>query len=427
MDKKKKEILLLGATLFSMFFGAGNLIFPPALGFEAGNKWLLTFLGFLITGTGLPLLGIIAAGKSDGDITKLGERVSRGFSKFLGVSVVLCIGPLMAIPRTGATSYEIAIQPIWPEFSPIVFAIIYFSLAFILVVNPTDIVDRVGKILTPALLILLLLIIVLGIINPISDGMPVAIDSAFMDGFTEGYQTMDAFAALLFGGIIFNSIKSRGYDDPKDQLSMTLRAGLVSTIALGVIYAGLAYLGSTATGFLDPEISRVNLIMKIADNSLSSFGRLGLGIAVTLACLTTSIGLIATVGQYFSEISGGKLSYLSVVIVTTISSAILSVAGVDTIVEFSGPILTFLYPIVIVLILLTVFYGDALSRVVYKSVVGVTGVFSLLEVGSSIFNLEFLEGLISIFPLAGIGLGWILPAVMTFVVGKIRYGSALSN
>ncbi len=418
MNKKDKEVLLLGASLFSMFFGAGNLIFPPTLGFNAGNKWLLAFLGFLITGTGLPLLGIIAAGKSGGDITELGNRVSTRFSKFLGISVVLCIGPLMAIPRTGATSYEMAIEPIWPSFSPVVFAVIYFSIAFILVLNPTDIVDRVGKVLTPLLITLLIAIIILGIVNPISSGMEIDVASVFKSGFTEGYQTMDAFAALLFGGIIFNSIKSKGYDDPQDQMNMTLKAGFIATIALTIIYGGLAYLGSTATGFLDPDISRVNLIMEIAENSLASFGKLGLGIVVTLACLTTSIGLIATVGQYFNKISQGKLSYRLVITVTTIFSGIFSVMGVDRIVEFSGPILTFLYPIVIVLIVLSVIYGDKLDTLVYKIAIGVTALFSFLEISASILELSSLGSALEMLPLAGIGLAWLVPALIGFIIAR---------
>ncbi len=424
MDKQRKDIMILSATLFSMFFGAGNLIFPPSLGFIFGEKWYIAFLGFFLTGTGLPLLGIIASAKSDGDMDKLGERVSKPFSKFLGIVIVLSIGPLMAIPRTGATSYEMAIQPIWNDFNPGIFAFIYFTSAYLLVRKPTKIVDRVGKILTPALVILLILIIIFGILNPMGSIINTKIDSSFVEGFQGGYQTMDAFAALLFGGIIINSVKDRGYSDKDTQINMTLKSGLIATIGLTIIYGGLSYLGATASGVLKEPITKVELIMAIAENSLGSFGKIGLAMVVTLACLTTTIGLISTVGNYFEKLTNGKLKYKEIIVLTTIFSGVLSVVGVDQIIKLSFPILFFMYPIVIVLIFMTIVFDRKVDSIVYKYPIFITIIISILATLKEFKIIESTSHILKYLPLYNQGFPWLVPAM---IFGLIGYYVSKSN
>lgn len=416
MNKKEhRDILMLSATLFSMFFGAGNLIFPPYVGFFSGTKWGLALLGFFLTGTGLPLLGIAASAKSEGDINKLGEKVSVPFSKALGLIIVLSIGPLMAIPRTGATTFEMSILPLFPNFSPIVFAIIYFTISFILVINPTEIVNRVGKILTPSLIFILILIIITGIINPIGEIIDTNATNAFTDGFEIGYQTMDAFAALLFGGVIIFAIQGMGYDSLEKQISMTLKSGIIAAIGLTVIYGGLGYLGATATSSVGVEVSRPELILLLAENGLKSFGKIGLAIVVALACLTTTIGLITTVGQYFHNNTNGKLSYRLVVILTTIVSAILSVVGVDGIVRFSGPILSLMYPIVIVLIFLTILLKSDTSQRVFQVPILLTSIISLAQL---LIDYDMLSGnVLNWLPLSSLKLAWIGPAILGVIIG----------
>lgn len=418
MNKEKsnsKYILVLSASLFSMFFGAGNLIFPSYVGFTAGKSWLPAVLGFLMTGAGLPLLSVVASAKSDGDINNLGQKVSKFFSRFLGIAIVLSIGPLMAIPRTGATTFEMAVKPLMPGFSPVIFALIYFGLSLMLAINPRDIVDKIGKILTPALFILLILIIVLGIVNPLGEIVETDIDYPFSYGFEIGYQTMDALAALLFSGVIIYSIKNKGYDDTKTQISMTLKSGFISIGALSLIYGGLGYLGATATEAVGRDISKVELIRLLAENSLKSFGSLGFSLVVALACLTTTIGLITTVGHYFNKLSGGRLSYRFLVSLTALVGAILSVVGVDNIVRFSGPVLSFLYPMVIVLIVLTIGLSDSKYINVFRSSIFVTMLVSLVQllIDFGLLAPEFLAWL----PLSQLGLAWLLPAMAAGLVG----------
>ena len=419
-NKERKDVLVLSATLFSMFFGAGNLIFPASVGFHAGSAWKAAIVGFLLTGTGLPLLGVIASAKSDGDINKLGEKVSGIFSSFLGLVIILSIGPLMAIPRTGATTFEMAIKPLFPNSSPLIFALIYFGLAYLLVLNPSGIVDKIGKFLTPALIGLLSLIIILGIVKPMGPLVDVGAVDQFSTGFEIGYQTMDAFAALLFGGVIIMAVRDRGYESRETQISMTLKSGIIAIAGLTLIYGGLGYLGARASQSLPGTISKVALIRALAENSLKSFGSLGLSLVVALACLTTTIGLIATVGQYFNKLSKGKLSYRFVISLTTVVGAVLSVVGVENIVKFSGPALSFMYPLVIVLIFLTIILGDRAKKSVYQVSMALT---SLLSLAQLLVDLKLLSpNLIAWIPFASLKLAWVIPAILgTFIGGLLSY------
>ena len=419
MKRKNNDALILGAALFSMFFGAGNLIFPPFLGLLAGQKWNWSMFGFFITGIGLPLLGIIASTKAGGDVDKLGNRVSPLFSKFLGITVVLAIGPLLAIPRTGATAYEMAILPTIPEVSPMVFSIIYFGISLALVIKPNNVIDKIGKILTPALLMLLGLIIFKGIFDPM--GVPITEDIAkpFSDGFISGYQTMDALASILFGGMITTSLLQSGYTDEKEQMKMTTKAGIIAVAGLTIVYGGLGYLGATGGSLFTKDITKVDLIMNIADNSLERYGKIGLSLVVSLACLTTTIGLTATVGQYFSNITKGKLKYEWVVIATTIFSALMSIRGVESIIIFSEPILVFMYPVVIVMILLTIILGNKPNGNIYKNAIYATLIVSTLELLNTFGVFSSITQIVKYLPFASWGLSWVVPATVGAVIGTM--------
>ena len=418
MDKKKNDVLILGIALFSMFFGAGNLIFPPFLGLISGDKWNWSMIGFFMTGIGLPLLGIIASAKAGGNVDKLGRKVSPIFSKFLGITIVLAIGPLLAIPRTGATAFEMGVAPLLPNANPIIFSIVYFGIIFFLVIKPTNVIDKIGKVLTPALLLILAALIIRGIIYPMGTPVEENLARPFSDGFAQGYQTMDALAAILFGGIISASLIQKGYDNKQEQIDMTKKAGIIAILGLTFVYGGLGYLGATGGSLFPKDISKTDLIMNIANNSLKSFGELGLGLAVALACLTTAVGLTATTGQYFSQISNGKLKYEVVVTITILFSAIMSYKGVEFIISFAEPILVFMYPIVIVLILLTALFGDGLENDnVYKYAVYATLVISSIEVLGKLGLETNLTKLVGMLPLASSGFSWVFPALIGGIIG----------
>jgi len=415
-NQKRKDILIVGAALFAMFFGAGNLIFPPAIGLEVGGNWIFAMIGFFMTGIGMPLLGMIAISKVDGDIEKFGQNVSKKFAITFGVIIVLVLGPLMGIPRTGATTFEMGINPLFPEIPSVVATFIYFGITLIMVLKPSTIVDKIGKILTPILLILLSLIIYKGISNPM--GVPVeSLNNAFSIGFAGGYQTMDVFVAILLGGIIMQTLSHKGYKDKKERMKMIPKAGMIAALGLAVVYGGLLFLGSRANGILNPDIARTELMVEVVRFILGQVGTLFLGICVMFACLTTSIGLTAVVGEFFEHITKGKIKYKIAVVSSCILSFVISNVGVDMIVRVAGPILTVVYPVAIVLSILNI--GDKYieTKTSYRGAVIFTMIISFIEGLYQLgIKLPYLYNLSNQLPFAESGFGWIIPAMVGFML-----------
>ena len=247
---KKSDVIVVGFALFAMFFGAGNLIFPPYLGVISGSGWPLAMGGFLITGIGLTLMGIVAIAISGTSINDMADRVHPKFGALLGSVIMIIIGPLFAIPRTAATTYEIAMVPTMPGFSNILFIIIFFAITLYFSIRPASVVDSIGKVLTPVLLIVLLNIIGKGIITPIGETITLTDAAGFSRGFTEGYQTMDALGSVILASIIIESVIAKGYTDKKTRVSMTIKAGIIAAAGLMVVYVGLMYVGATVAGII---------------------------------------------------------------------------------------------------------------------------------------------------------------------------------
>lgn len=416
MNNKKQDILVVGFALFAMFFGAGNLIFPPTLGLQSGTQVLSSIVGFLLTGVGLPLVGIIAVAKFGGNLEVLGSRVNQSFGIVITIIVTLAIGPFLAIPRTSATTFEMGVLPFFPNMNSIVFSIIYFAIVLFFVLRPSSLIDSIGKVLTPALFVTLLVIIIKGIVTPLGAIGVSKIATPFSTGFKEGYQTMDALASTVLGSIVVASIKAKGYKDSKEVAGLTIKAGIVAIVGLGVIYGGLAYLGATATGF-STDLSRAQLIIGITESILGSFGKVLLGVAVGLACLTTAIGLTAATGEYFSKLTKNKLSYNVVCIITAAISMVISNAGVDQITSLAVPLLVIIYPVVIALILITFLDKYIQHRVIYSGVIYTALIVSVIEVFVS-YNVP-IPGLSKVFlliPLAKEGFAWVIPTIAVGVL-----------
>lgn len=421
MQKRTTDVLVLGLALFAMFFGAGNLIFPPALGLLAGKSWIICGIGFFLTAIGMPLLGIIAISKVGSTIDDVGNKVHPIFSKIFGTVVILAIGPLLAIPRTGATTFELGLKPIFPEINGIIVSIIFFGLTLYFVIKPTQIVDKIGKILTPMLLLMILIIIFKGIISPFGEPITVMSVNPFSKGFTEGYQTMDALASLVFGGIILSTIIEKGYKSEKEQISLTITAGAIAAFGLAIVYGGLIYLGSLANSIYPSDIAQTDLLVQITNTLLGNFGKIALAIVVSLACLTTAIGVTATVGTYFNRLSNNKLSYRSIVIATILFSGIFANIGVQKIVVFAVPLLVAVYPVALVLIIMCVL-DDFIPDTAYIG--GVIGslIVSLYDgISAAGITIDFWGNLINRIPLASQGFAWILPSIVLAVITSLMF------
>ncbi len=420
-ERRVVDVIWVGLALFAMFFGAGNLIFPPYMGFMAGTSWQLALAGFLITGIGMPLMGIMASARAGGRVEKLASRVNPVFGQILSIVIILAIGPLLAIPRTAATTFEMGVKPNIPGARAAISSVIYFGLTLFFALNRKKVVDKIGKILTPFLLITLALIILKGIFYPLGNAaLGPNLPSAFGRGFREGYQTMDALASVVFAEIIIAALIFKGYSRISDQVRMTSLAGMIAATGLGMVYGGLMYLGACSPSLFPASTERTTLLIGIARSLLGDGGKMALGLAVSLACLTTAIGLTATVGDYFNELSKGKLPYKGICLATCIFSGVFATVGVTTIVKVAFPLLVTVYPVVIVLIILTLAGKLVKSRAVYVgAVVGAlsTSLFDALTAAGVPINM--INRAISMIPLAASGFPWVLPALVGGIIGAV--------
>ena len=412
MKKNTKDVIIVGFALFAMFFGAGNLIFPPFLGNMVGDQYILGVIGFVCTGVGLPLLAIISTTKGDGTFESMASKIGPKFALIFATILFIAIGPMLAIPRTAATTHELTISPLIPSITPFVSMIIYFGINLIFVLKSSSIIDTIGKYLTPTLIVVLTFLIVKGIIFPIGDIIHTDVTSVLPLSFIEGYQTMDALAGLLFASIITNELRSKNYSE-KEILPMTLKSGGVAIIGLAFIYGGLMFLGAQTSGFEISNLSKTSLLLLISKSILGNLGSTAIGIAIGLACLTTSIGLLASGSSFFEKISNGKLPYKINAIVISIISIVIGSLGVDNIVKISGPILSVLYPVTITLIFTTL--ADKFIKNIKAVRIGVytSLVFGILGIIPFI-NLDFI-------PLGKSGFAWLVPTVISILIGYIVF------
>ena len=418
---KTKDVLLTGFALFAMLFGAGNLIFPPMLGYETNSSWVPTMLAFTITGVGFPFLGILSVSIVGNGIKDFANRVSPTFSKIFAIISILAIGPMLAIPRTGATAYEITFLYNGME-SPIykyIYLICYFGIVILFSLRANKVIERVGKILTPILLILLFLIIIKGIFFANLSVKPDIYPHAFKRGFLEGYQTMDTIASIAYAGIILKAIKSGRNLTQKQEFSFLIKSGLVAILSLALIYGGFALVGAKMHSVLVTK-DKIELLVKTTSYLLGGYGNLILAICVAGACLTTAIGLVATVGEFFSSITSFK--YENIVIFTVIISFLLSILGVESIIRISVPILIFIYPVMISLIILNLFGKYIKNDYVYKGVVLFTGIIGLIESLESLgIKNYYTNSILEILPFSDYGLTWLFPGLIGYILFSLMF------
>lgn len=427
MNRKKlvTDSIVVGFALFAMFFGAGNVVFPPYLGMHAGEQWANGFLFYFIADIGLALVAMFAilhAGGAD-NIT---GRIGHVASKVLMCAVILCIGPMVAIPRTAATTLEMSVTPFFSGMSPVVFSIIFFAVILLLSIKQSAVIDIVGKILTPALLIGLLVLIVKGFVSPIGDIVDTGVSASevTVNGIKSGYQTMDVLAAMAFGIIILSSAGEKGYTDSRSAAKMIGIAAALSGVLLMIVYFGLTYLGSTAVTVFPADISRANLVIGIVEMLLGKAGLIIFAIVVALACITTSVALVSSAASFFAKLANDKISYSVFVVVICVSSAVISNLGLDMIIAIATPVLDIVYPPMLVLILLS-WFGDKLHKSVYVSSVAGSLIASVLATASLYgMNVPVIDSL----PLASLGLGWLTPAavfgLVAYLVSKVKFQNA---
>ncbi len=424
---KKFDTLVIGLMLFSMFFGAGNLIFPPVLGAQAGTSYWLAIAGFILTGVGLPFAVLLAVSLVKDGAEEIGNRVHPWFSTIFMVIVYLSIGPFLAIPRNATVAYEMGVKPFLgssfnSSFVLLVFSAVFFALVFVVSLNPSKMEQYMGRWITPVLLVAMVTLCTIGLINMDGSLQTPAEQyqaNAFSTGFIEGYNTMDALAALAFGIVILSAIKQRGITDKKQLTKYTLKAALVAGVLLSLVYVSLGLIGGkmAATG---SYASGTDLLTAVSTLLLGSSGKALLGVIFTLACFTTVVGLTVACGQYFSKLLP-KVSYRTVALIVTLIGFTLSNMGLAQILKVSVPFLVTAYPLTIVLTVLTFFsryYKNI--RKVYGSAMLFTGIFAVNSgLTTAGVNLGLLQAIAKALPFASVGLEWIIPAIVGTAIGLL--------
>jgi len=415
MKKKLLDTIIIGFALFAIFFGAGNLIFPPYLGVIAGENWGIATLAFLISDPLLSIIAVMVVAALGGSALNVGRRVHPLFASALAAICVLLIGPIFAVPRTGASTHEIFVQSYFPSAPQWITSLVFFGIVLWITYQENSVMDAIGKYLTPILLVILFCIFVAAIIQPDATFSQTDGTGLFAQGFKEGYQTMDVLGAPLLAGVVMKDITRRGYLNKKDQFRMMFGVGIVAFILLALVYSTLAYSGASMSTVIDTTAQRAAMLTTIVKNLLGSWGQLAMGLAVCFACLTTAIGLTTTCGQYFEEVSKGKISYKKTILVTVAVEFIISLVGVDSLINLAVPVLTFIFPIMIALILFSAFDQYIPYDWTYLGAVvgaGIVGLVQGINTLSQLLGGKLLGDavkLIGTFPLATYGLEWIVP------------------
>lgn len=439
MDEKLaiKQYVYIGSMLFGLFFGAGNLIFPVHMGQLAGNAMVPATVGFIITGVGLPFLGILAMGISNSTgLMDMASKVHPVYAKFFTILLYLTIGPAFALPRTGTVSYEVGLAPHVAQANQslflVGFSICFFLLALVFSLNPNKIVLWVGKLINPLFLVFLTLLIGTAFFAPMGQVANFApkdayVTNSFFKGFTEGYNTMDALASLAFGIIVINALQDMGVKTPSGIAKGSLKAGIVTVILMTIIYGLLTWMGTTSRGEFAISANGGMALAQIANYYFGPPGSILLAVIVTLACLKTAIGLIMACSETFSQLFPGRINYRGYVYIFTGLAILIANVGLTQIITLAVPVLMFVYPLAITLILLTffsVFCGNYPS--VYRWTTAAAGLAALGDacnaLPAAVKGLSLVQGLLGVYqhlPFFALGMGWVVPSLIGFIIGLI--------
>lgn len=433
----RKNYAYIGSMLFGMLFGAGNLIFPVHLGQEAGSAVWLATVGFLISAIGLPFLAIIAMGVSESkSVYHLSSRVGHSFAMMFTLMLYLAIGPFFAIPRLATTSYQIGIAPfVSAEQSSLVLAIysiFFFTIAWLLAKNPTKLLNYIGKVLNPIFLVVLGILLFQIVLNPIGSVADAPVQVAYQTnpvftGILEGYNTLDALAMVAFGIIVISTIQNLGVTQPAQVAKDTIKSGAISIVLMGVLYCLLAYAGTTSLGKFEMSENGGIALAQIAQHYLGTAGSLLLALIIFFGCLKTAVGLLTAFSEAFAEMFP-RVEYKTFLATATLFPAIFANVGLTNIIVYSIPVLMFLYPLTIVLVLLALmdklFKG---KRSIYRWTIYLTMIAAVIDAVKSAPDFLKLSGIgqaliqfgENYLPFFNIGMGWVLPACIGFVIGVL--------
>jgi len=426
-----KETILVASTLFGMFFGAGNLIFPVHMGQLAGSNVIPAIIGFIITGVGIPILAVAAIGNTHSDgLQSLANKVGKPYSYFFTCALYLTIGPFFAIPRCATVSFTTGVSDLLPEGTSetiplLIFTAVFFGFVLFFSLKPAGIMTWIGKIINPIFLVFLAVLVIAAMINPstsISSVEPTGnyIDKSFFQGFIEGYGTMDAIAGLAFGIIVVNVIKGLGLSDANDIAKGTLKSGVFAGILMAIIYIFTTIMGTQSLGVLEVSDNGGIALRQLAGTYLGSVGKIILAVAITFACLKTAIGLVTSCSETFNKMFPGKLTYKKWAVIFSLFSFAIANVGLTALINYSIPFLMLLYPLAIVLVILALTEGlfNKARSVYVGTIIGAffAAIFDFVKTLPFGIDVSFAGKFLPFFDL---GLGWVVPSAIGFVIGLI--------
>lgn len=423
MQLSKKQVVFVSFMLFSLFFGAGNLIFPPFLGQNAGNLTPQSILFFCITAVALPVLGVIVVSKFDG-LENLANLVHPKFAMIYTILIYLSIGPGLGIPRAASLPFEMAVAPYLPEevntkIALVLFSSVFFCVAVWLAYTPNKLVDRIGKFLTPSLLCLIVFVFINFLFNGtknIAQAQPAYMENPYVKGFLEGYLTMDTIAALNFGFVISTTLQTLGIKNKEKTISYTVLCGTIAGIILASVYFMLSYMGMCSSGVFEIQENGAWTLRCIVHDLFGEFGAIVLAAIFTLACLTTCVGLITSISQYFSTLTK-KITYQHWVYIIAIFSFMICNQGLNALLSLSIPLLDAIYPISIMLIVLGLSHKWLNNNPYIYSFtifsVGFISIFYALENAGITLSIHSLFHLL---PFYSLGLGWVTIAIIAILL-----------
>ncbi len=413
-----KETFVAGFALFSMFFGAGNLMLPPLLGFKAGDAWFLVTVGFAVSAVIIPLLGIFAHAKLQGTMLDFAKKVSPTFS-LIYCLLVYSVSIALPSPRTASVTHEMAIQPFF-DISSWVTSGIYFALVLVFVLNRSKVLSLLGKFLSPIIFIVIISVVCIGIFATEATVAELNFQTPVIHGLLEGYQTFDAIGAVVVGGVIIISLKIKGENDMMRNRNLMIKSGIVAGIGLLIIYMGMVYNGALFYSEFEPDVTRTELLSGLSLKTLGNIGKVLLSILVALACFTTAVGIVTGTADFMKGIFGNsQKAYVITAITGSILGILMGQFDVNYIINVAIPALMLIYPVTIVLILLNILTEKLTTPLVFKTVVVVTIVFSIPDFFASIGFKEQVQPILDILPFGNYSLAWLVPALVSLVIMNI--------
>ena len=412
--KQSKQTLVIAFALFSLFFGAGNLILPPYLGYNAGDGWFWVLIGFSISAVFIPILAIYGHAKLQGTILDFANKVSPTFAVLFSILIYL-IAIALPSPRTASVTYEMAIEPFF-QISSLELSSIYFALVLVFVLNRNRMLSIIGKFLTPLIVCILLIIICLGLFTEVASVRDSIFNNSFAEGILEGYQTFDAIGGVVIGGVVVISLSLQGKFNYEEKKRMIIRSGLFAGLGLFLIYGGLIVLGAHNSTVLVID-NRTELLSVLSIQNLGNIGNVFLSVLLALACFTTAVGIVTGTADFVKGLIGNsQKAYIITAIIACVLGVLIGQFNVYYIINVALPVLMFIYPITIVLIILNVLPEKWASTLVFRGVVLATFIFSIPDFLKFLIAEEKLFPLKEIIPLSEYSLGWVLPAVVVFLL-----------